>query len=63
MLEKYLIAFLDHKNVHFDTNFVTIAELEDILCDTLCDILCDTQSMSSSSAIVTNLVSKCTFLH
>ena len=28
MLEKYLIVFLDHKNVHFDTNFVPIAELE-----------------------------------
>ena len=28
MLEKYLIAFLDHKNVHVDTNFVIVAKIE-----------------------------------
>ena len=28
MLEKYLIALLNHKNVHFDTNFVTVAKIE-----------------------------------
>ena len=28
MLEKYLIAFPDHKNVHVDTNFVTVAKIK-----------------------------------
>ena len=31
MLEKYLIAFLDHQNVHVDINFVTLAKIEAVV--------------------------------
>ena len=32
MHEKYFIAFLDRKNVHFDTNFATMSELKAKIC-------------------------------